>query len=76
MTISLPVLKHHITCTVTGAVKNQFGLLDLTARSEMHRGTPDIHKGIAAIAAVEPCNLYILDAVETLFGTEEVTAWG
>ena len=76
VTISLPVLKRHITCTVTGAVKNQFGLLDLSARSEMHRGTPDIHKGIAAIAAVERCNLYILDAVETLLVAEEVRHGG
>jgi len=76
LTISLPVLKRHITCTVTGAVKNQFGLLDLSARSEMHRGTPDIHKGIAAITAVEPCDLYILDAVETLLVAEEVRHGG
>jgi uncharacterized protein (DUF362 family) len=61
---------------VTGAVKNQFGLLDLSARSEMHRGTPNIHKGLAAIAAVEPCNLYILDAVETLLIAEEVRHGG
>jgi len=74
--ISLPVLKRHITCTVTGAVKNQFGLLDLSARSAMHRGTPDIHKGIAAIAAVERCNLFILDAVETLLVAEEVRHGG
>ena len=74
--LSLPVLKRHITCTVTGAVKNQFGLLDLSARSEMHRGTPNIHKGLAAIAAVEPCNLYILDAVETLLIAEEVRHGG
>jgi uncharacterized protein (DUF362 family) len=76
VTISLPVFKRHITCTVTGAVKNQFGLLDLSSRSEMHHGTPDIHKGIAAIAAVEPCNLYILDAVETLLIAEEVRHGG
>jgi uncharacterized protein (DUF362 family) len=74
--ISLPVLKRHITCTVTGAVKNQFGLLDLSARSAMHRGKPDIHQGIAAIAAVERCNLFILDAVETLFVAEEVRHGG
>ena len=74
--ISLPVLKRHITCTVTGAVKNQFGLLDLSARSAVHRGTPDIHKAIAAIAAVERCNLFILDAVETLLVAEEVRHGG
>ncbi|MGZ4929170.1 MAG: DUF362 domain-containing protein [Halobacteriota archaeon] len=74
--ISLPVLKRHITCTVTGAVKNQFGLLDLSARSAMHRGAPDIHKGIAAIAAGERFNLFILDAVETLLAAEEVRHGG
>jgi uncharacterized protein (DUF362 family) len=74
--ISLPVLKRHITCTITGAVKNQFGLLDLGARSAMHRGTPDIHQGIAAIAAAERCNLFILDAVETLLVAEEVRHGG
>jgi uncharacterized protein (DUF362 family) len=76
VTISLPVLKRHITCTMTGAVKNQFGLLDLSARSAMHRGTPDIHKGIAAIAAVERCDLFILDAVDTLLIAEEVRHGG
>jgi uncharacterized protein (DUF362 family) len=74
--ISLPVLKRHITCTMTGAVKNQFGLVDLGERSAMHRGTPDIHKAIAAIASIESCNLFILDAVETLFQAEEVRHGG
>jgi len=74
--LSLPVLKRHITCTVTGAVKNQFGLLDLSARSAMHHGTPDIHKGIAAIAAADRCDLFILDAVETLLVAEEVRHGG
>jgi uncharacterized protein (DUF362 family) len=74
--ISLPVLKRHVTCTMTGAVKNQFGLLDLHERSAMHRGTPDIHTGIAAIAAVERCDLFILDAVDTLLIAEEVRHGG
>jgi uncharacterized protein (DUF362 family) len=74
--ISLPVLKRHVTCTITGAIKNQFGLLDLGQRSAMHRGTPDIHKAIAAIASIEPCNLFILDAVETLLQAEEVRHGG
>ena len=74
--ISLPVLKRHVTCTMTGAVKNQFGLLDLGERSAMHRGTPDIHKAIAAIASIESCNIFILDAVETLLQAEEVRHGG
>jgi uncharacterized protein (DUF362 family) len=76
VTISLPVLKRHLTCTVTGAVKNQFGLLDLSTRRDMHRGVPDIHKGIAAIAAVERCSLFILDAVETLLVAENARDGG
>jgi uncharacterized protein (DUF362 family) len=76
MTISLPVLKRHITCTMTGAIKNQFGLLDLSARTAMHRGSIDINRGIAAIAALEPCGLYIMDAVETLLVAEEVRHGG
>jgi uncharacterized protein (DUF362 family) len=74
--ISLPVLKRHMTCTITGAVKNQFGLLDLSTRGAMHRGTLDIHRGIAAIAAVERCDLFILDAVETLLEAENVRDGG
>lgn len=76
VTISLPVLKRHITCTMTGAIKNQFGLLDLSARVAMHRGMIDINKGIAAIAALEPCALSIVDAVETLLVAEEVRHGG
>jgi len=76
VTISLPVLKRHMTCTMTGAIKNQFGLLDLGARTAMHRGLIDINKGIAAIAALEPCSLYIMDAVETLLVAEEVRHGG
>jgi uncharacterized protein (DUF362 family) len=76
VTISLPVLKRHITCTMTGAIKNQFGLLDLSARMAMHRGVIDINKGIAAIAALEPCSLFIVDTVETLLVAEEVRHGG
>jgi len=76
VTISLPVLKRHITCTMTGAVKNQFGLLDLSARVAMHRGVININKGIAAIAALERCSLFIVDAVETLLDAEEVRHGG
>jgi uncharacterized protein (DUF362 family) len=76
VTISLPVLKRHITCTITGATKNQFGLLDLSARMAMHRGLIDINKGIAAIAALEPCSLFIVDAVETLLVAEEARHGG
>ena len=71
MKIALPVLKRHITCTITGAVKNQFGLLDLHERNALHCGPSNLDKGVAAIALAEPCDLYILDAVETLLRAEE-----
>ncbi|MGZ4913732.1 MAG: DUF362 domain-containing protein [Halobacteriota archaeon] len=69
--IGLPVLKRHITCTITGAVKNQFGLLDIQERGVLHRGLSDLNRSIAAIAATERCQLHILDAVETLLHAEE-----
>ncbi len=69
--IALPVLKRHMTCTITGAVKNQFGLLDICERGALHRASADLDRGIAAIATTERCQLYILDAVETLLHAEE-----
>ncbi len=71
VSIGLPVLKRHITCTITGAVKNQFGLLDIRERGALHRASADLNESIAAIAATERCQLYILDAVETLLHAEE-----
>ncbi|MGZ4908950.1 MAG: DUF362 domain-containing protein, partial [Halobacteriota archaeon] len=69
--IALPVLKRHITCTITGAVKNQFGLLDIRERGTLHRASADLDRSIAAIATTERCQLYILDAVKTLLHAEE-----
>ncbi|MDD1720705.1 MAG: DUF362 domain-containing protein [Euryarchaeota archaeon] len=71
VSIALPVLKRHITCTITGAVKNQFGLLDIRERGGLHRASADLDRSIAAIATTERCQLYILDAVETLLRAEE-----
>ncbi len=71
VSIALPVLKRHIACTITGAVKNQFGLLDIRERGALHRASADLDGSIAAIATTERCQLYILDAVETLLHAEE-----
>ena len=71
VSIALPVLKRHITCTITGAVKNQFGLLDIHERGALHRTSANLDRSIAAIAATERCQLYILDAVKTLLHAEE-----
>ncbi len=69
--IALPILKRHITCTITGAVKNQFGLLDIRERGALHRTSTELDRSIAAIAAIERCQLYVLDAVKTLLRAEE-----
>ncbi len=69
--IGLPVLKRHMTCTITGAVKNQFGLLDIHERGMLHRTPEGLDKSIAALATAARCQLYILDAVETLLHAEE-----
>lgn len=69
--ISLPVLKSHAICKMTGALKNQFGYLCKSERIKMHTHLKDIHKGIAEVNAIAPAQLFIIDAVETLVGTNE-----
>lgn len=74
--ISLPVLKSHSICRMTGALKNQFGYLTKAERIKMHTHLKDIHKGIAEVNALMPANLFIVDAVETLTVTNEVRHGG
>ena len=74
--ISLPVLKSHAICGMTGALKNQFGYLTKMERIKMHSHIKDIHKGIAEINALMPANLFIIDAIETLTVTNEVRHGG
>jgi uncharacterized protein (DUF362 family) len=61
-TISLPVLKSHNVCLMTGALKNQFGYLPRRERVLMHMGIKDIHKGIAELNVAARPNLAIVDA--------------
>jgi uncharacterized protein (DUF362 family) len=63
--ISLPVLKSHQICRMTGALKNQFGLLRNRERITMHIGLRNLHKGIAEINSVLKPDLIIMDAVVT-----------
>jgi uncharacterized protein (DUF362 family) len=69
--ISLPVLKVHKKCGISGALKNQFGYLSKLDRILMHAKIKDIHKGIAEINLVNKTNLFIVDAIETLTKAQE-----
>ncbi|MFZ0925689.1 MAG: DUF362 domain-containing protein [Halobacteriota archaeon] len=74
--ISLPVLKTHSICTLTGAVKNQFGLVRPTERVRLHASGLNLHKSIAEAALLEPFDIFIVDAVETLVDAQELRHGG
>lgn len=69
--ISIPVLKVHNTCGLSGALKNQFGYLSRLDRILMHTKLKNIQKGIAEVNAVVPTNLFIVDAVQTMVKAQE-----
>ena len=69
--ISLPVLKIHKQCGISGALKNQFGYLSKLDRILMHAKIKDLNKGIAEVNVACPTNLFIVDAVETLTKAQE-----
>ncbi|MGA7075882.1 MAG: DUF362 domain-containing protein [Halobacteriota archaeon] len=74
--ISLPVLKTHSICTLTGAVKNQFGLVRPTERVRLHASGLNLHKSIAEAAVLEPFDIFIVDVVETLVNAQELRHGG
>ncbi|MDY6833557.1 MAG: DUF362 domain-containing protein [Chloroflexota bacterium] len=74
--ISLPVLKSHIVCEITGALKNQFAFFTMEERIDMHIGHNDLHKSIAGINTIIKPHFYIVDAVETLTRANEVRHGG
>jgi len=69
--ISIPVLKVHNTCGLSGALKNQFGYLSRLDRILMHTKLKSIQKGIAEVNAAVPTNLFIVDAVQTMVKAQE-----
>jgi uncharacterized protein (DUF362 family) len=69
--ISVPVLKVHNSCGLSGALKNQFGYLSRLDRVLMHMKLKDIQKGIAEVNAAVPTNLFIVDAVQTMVKAQE-----
>ncbi len=73
--ISLPVLKSHGICSLTGALKNQLGFLSVAEKRRMHWAL-DVHRVIAELNEVVKPSLYIVDAVQTLINTNEVRHGG
>lgn len=73
--LSLPVLKSHGICGLTGALKNQLGFLSVAEKRRLHRDR-DVHKVIAELNQVVKPDLYIVDAVQTLINTNEVRHGG
>ena len=63
--ISLPVLKPHGHCHMTGALKNQFGFLRNRERLMMHARIKSLSKGIAEVNRIVRPNLFIVDAIKT-----------
>jgi uncharacterized protein (DUF362 family) len=63
--ISLPVLKPHKHCRMTGALKNQFGFLRNRERIMMHARLKSLSQGIAEVNSVVRPSFFIVDAVNT-----------
>ncbi len=74
--ISLPVLKAHNVCRMTGALKNQFGYLPRRERAAMHLGAKDIHQAIAELNVVAKPHLVIVDVVQSLCSAQELRHGG
>lgn len=73
--ISLPVLKSHGGCGLTGALKNQLGFLSIAEKRRLHWDR-DVHRVIAELNEVVRPNLHIVDALETLINTNELRHGG
>jgi uncharacterized protein (DUF362 family) len=75
--ISLPVLKPHLQCLMTGALKNQFGLFPNRDRIFMHfQVLRNLHRSIAEVNTVVRPDLVIMDAVETYRHANEMRHGG
>jgi uncharacterized protein (DUF362 family) len=70
--ISLPVLKSHCVCGITGALKNHYGFLSKDEKRAYHFDKPDkLHEVIAELSRLRKADVYIVDAVETLVNAQE-----
>jgi uncharacterized protein (DUF362 family) len=73
--ISLPVLKVHGICDLTGALKNVLGFLSTADKRRLHLSL-DAHKVIAELNEVIKPDLHIVDGVQTLINTNELRHGG
>jgi len=72
---SLPVLKVHSIAGITGALKNQFGLLSKLERYILHSGIKNFHRGIAELNTIVKPDFFIVDAIDTYCKAQE-KRWG
>ncbi len=73
--ISLPVLKSHGICGMTGALKNVLGFLSPDEKRHLHYGG-DVHRIIVELNEVIVPDMHIMDAVYTMVNTNEVRHGG
>lgn len=73
--ISLPVLKVHGICDLTGALKNVLGFLSTDDKSRLHWSL-DAHRVIAEMNEVIKPDLHIVDGVQTMINTNELRHGG
>lgn len=69
--VNLCKLKTHTIATMSGAVKNMFGLIPGLAKVELHSRFPEITdfcKMIVELNETVPCGLCIMDAVDAMEG--------
>jgi uncharacterized protein (DUF362 family) len=62
--ISLPVMKTHAKCAMTGAIKNQWGLLP----TDRHRYHSVLDEALADLYALAPPDLVLMDATVCMEG--------
>ena len=69
--ISLPVLKTHKICKITGAMKNQYGVLSPKNKLKYHLPLYNIHKAIVLLNKLINVDFWIVDAIETMISAQE-----
>ncbi len=74
--VSLPVVKYHRNCLITGALKNHFGFLQNRERILAHMKLKKMGRLIAELHNVFKANLIIMDGARTLRAAQELRHGG
>lgn len=69
--ISLPVLKAHKICYLTGALKNQYGFLAPRQKLFYHLPLKDLNRAIVLLNKIIKVDFFIVDAQKTLIFAQE-----